>query len=166
MYDFLKEYAKDGDRILDVGSQRQEGDPCYQDLLEILQLKCDYIGADIEEGDNVDVIVSPETWDIVNDYYHIVISGQTLEHCEFPWQTVQEMARVLKPGGYMCIIAPKIQKQHRFPVDCWRFLPDGMKALGKWAGLKCIKAKSQHCGFGEAIRRPVDCWAIFQKDKP
>jgi len=63
------------------------------------------------------------------------------EHVEYFWLTAREMARVLKPNGLMCIIVPSQGREHRHPVDCWRFLPDGMKALAKYIGVNVIKCE-------------------------
>src|SRR5262249_11476017 len=54
-----------------------------------------------------------------------------------------EIARVLKPGGYCCIIAPSSGYEHRYPVDCWRFYPDGFAALAKHAKLDLVDAYTQ-----------------------
>jgi len=165
MYDFFKKYLKPGDSILDVGSRLSEyGSPSYKDVLELTQIKALYTGLDIEGGDNVDVVLEkPYEFPLIDACHDIVISGQMLEHCEFFWLTFKEMARVLKPGGYMCVIAPKLQKQHRFPVDCWRFQPDGMLALAKWAGITCLRATADHCNFTVMPNRVLDCVGVFQK---
>jgi len=64
----------------------------------------------------------------------IVLSGQMLEHCEFFWLTFAEMMRVLKPDGYLFLIAPSAGPIHEYPVDCYRFYPDAYRALAKHAG--------------------------------
>src|SRR4029077_550894 len=68
----------------------------------------------------------------------VLVSGQTFEHTEFFWETIFEIARVLKPGGLCCIIAPATGNEHRFPLDCWRILADGFRALARYAGLEIV----------------------------
>lgn len=163
MFDFLKSYVKPGDMILDVGSRVCEnGKVNYGRLLSD---NVTYTGLDIEPGKNVDIVVADQCkWDeIESDSFDVVISGQAFEHIEFFWVTFKEMARVLKPDGYMCIIAPKLQKEHKFPVDCWRFLPDGMRALAKWAGIKCISASARSFSYNEKPNDTYDCVGVFQK---
>lgn len=165
---FFKKYAKKHDKILDVGSCSIQGDVVigrtYRSLL--IEGKVEYIGLDIKPGTNVDLVVKdPYKWaEIKDNTYDLIISGQSFEHMEFFWLVFVEMTRVLKPNGYMCIIVPKYHMQHRFPVDCWRFLPDGMRALAKYAGIKCIKATADHI---EHFFRPgshnKDCMGVFQK---
>ena len=33
-----------------------------------------------------------------------------------------------------------LDKEHRYTLDCYRYLPDGFKALAKWAGFQVINA--------------------------
>jgi hypothetical protein len=54
-----------------------------------------------------------------------------------------EVARVLKPGGICCILAPSSGPEHRYPTDCWRFYPDGMTSLAHFAQLEVIEATTQ-----------------------
>jgi SAM-dependent methyltransferase len=104
-----------------------------------------YVGIDLVAGENVDVVLrNPYSWpEIASRSADVLVSGQTLEHTEFFWETIREIARVLKPGGLCCIIAPSSGPEHRFPVDCWRFLPDGLRALARYAGLEVLEAQMQ-----------------------
>ena len=114
-------------KILDLGSMAIGGS--YRNIFQ--EDQWEYIGVDIASGDNVDVILSdPYNWlEIDSCSMDVVISGQTFEHVNCFWMTFQEMVRVTKPQGKICVIAPSKGKIHRYPVDCWRFYPDGMKAL-------------------------------------
>jgi SAM-dependent methyltransferase len=69
----------------------------------------------------------------------VLISGQAFEHIEFFWLTMLEIARVLKPGGICCLIAPSGGFEHKYPVDCWRFYPDGFLALSRFAGFTTLE---------------------------
>ena len=75
----------------------------------------------------------------------LLSQGRHLNIYECFWLTMKEMVRVLKPEGLICIIAPRGFKEHRHPVDCWRFLPDGMRALARINGLKVW-----HCSTNQA----------------
>ena len=136
---FVKKYIKnDNLDVLDLGSMDIHG--CYRPLF----LNHNYVGADISTGPNVDyVIEDPYDWALSDSMFDIVVSGQTFEHIEFFWLTMKEMARVLRPGGLLCLIAPSSGKEHKYPVDCWRFYPDGMKALSKWANMEVIECYRQ-----------------------
>ena len=124
--------------VLDVGSQDLNGS--FRDIFSHSRFQ--YVGADVESGPNVDIILDrPYSWTkIQDDSYDIVISGSVLEHVEFPWRTFSEMTRVLKPGGLLCIVVPNGFREHRYPVDCWRFFTDGVIALARWTHLEVLHA--------------------------
>ncbi len=72
----------------------------------------------------------------------VLVSGQTFEHAEFFWETMLEIARVLKPQGLCCIIAPATGREHRVPLDCWRFFTDGFRALARYARLEVLHSRT------------------------
>src|SRR5262249_22005563 len=72
----------------------------------------------------------------------VVISGQALEHIEYFWITFLDMVRVLKRGGKMFLIAPSRGPEHRYPVDCWRFYPDGFRALARFGRVNLIEVST------------------------
>jgi SAM-dependent methyltransferase len=160
MQKFVDTYLKSSEvvTILDIGSKDVNGN--YKKLFNAHSFK--YVGLDIESGDNVDIVVSDlYNWEeIESESFDAVISGQALEHIEYPWLTLKEIERVLKPDGYCCIIAPSAGYEHKFPIDCYRFLPDGFKALAKYAGLTVVTA-------GISYEAPTwnDCILICRKVK-
>jgi ubiquinone/menaquinone biosynthesis C-methylase UbiE len=98
------------------------------------------------------VLPSPYDWSRLGaETYDVVISGQAFEHIEFPWVTMTEVARVLKRGGLVCVIAPSAGPLHRCPVDCWRYYPDGVSALARWANLDVISAETNWNPQGEFV---------------
>lgn len=120
-------------KVLDVGSQNVNG--TYRTLFN--QQIYDYQGLDVSQGDNVDIIPDDcYDWkELRTNFFDVVISGQAIEHIEFPWKTFKEISRVMKDTGICCIIAPSSLFEHRYPIDCYRFYPDGLVALCKYANL-------------------------------
>jgi SAM-dependent methyltransferase len=125
-------------KVLDVGSYDVNGS--YRHLFPEDFFK--YIGLDMEAGPNVDLVPNNSyKWDELDtDSFDIVISGQAFEHIEFFWITMAEMTRVLKKDGLICIIAPNLLGEHRYPVDCYRFFTDGMVALARYVSLDPMHA--------------------------
>ena len=125
-------------KVLDVGSYDVNGS--YKHLFP--GDKYDYKGLDMERGPNVDIFIeNPYKWkNLETDSFDVVISGQAFEHIEFFWITMSEMARVLKKGGLICIIAPNGFEEHRYPVDCYRFFTDGMVSLARYVCLEPLHA--------------------------
>ncbi|HHB81093.1 MAG TPA: methyltransferase domain-containing protein [Aliiroseovarius sp.] len=125
-------------KVLDIGAVGKR--PWFREIWET-KGGWEYHGLDLAEGPNVDVVLQdPWLFDLPDDQYDAIISGQMLEHNEFFWLTFLEMARVLKMGGMMVHIAPSRGPEHRDPQDCWRWYRDGMEAMAKWSGLELISA--------------------------
>ena len=140
-------------RVLDVGSLDVNG------TYKALFAGDHYTGCDLTPGPNVDVVVpEPYRLPFVDGQFHLVVSGQTLEHSPQPWRLLREMARVTAPGGYVIAINPSTGPAHMTP-DCYRFLPDGMRGLAEWAGLTVVCAGVLPGGTWSdclaVMRRPV-----------
>ena len=125
--------------ILDVGSLDRKGDFNYRDIFN--EENWSYTGLDFEDGNNVDIVVTDiYNWFEVEDKsYDVIISGQLFQHLEYFWLTMNEIERVLKPGGYVCIIAPSAGPKHGGNVpNCYRFHEDGFKAIAKYVNLNVL----------------------------
>jgi SAM-dependent methyltransferase len=121
--------------VLDVGSLDVNGS--YRPLFNSESWR--YVGIDLASGPNVDVVLqSPYRLPFADRSADLIISGQAFEHIEFFWLTWLEMARVLKAGGLIFLIAPSRGPEHRYPVDCWRYYSDGYAALAKYAALDVV----------------------------
>ena len=153
--------------ILDVGSAAVSDDGAtYRALFSAPDWR--YIGLDVQPGPNVDMVTEdPYCWSGLTDAsIDVVISGQAFEHIEWPWLTIREIARVMRPDGIAAITAPSAGPVHRFPKDCWRFYPDGMPALAAYAGLRVVEqhwddgyAYPENAFWGEAfvvLQRPSE----------
>ena len=142
-------------RVLDVGSMSVNKNFPHT-YREHMAPAWAYRGCDIAPGKNVDfVMAAPYMIQERGDDYDAVISGQCLEHVQYPWLLVQEMARVCKAGGLLILTVPWNQQIHRYPLDCWRILPDGWRGLAAWAGLD----------VEQAYTNERDSWLVARKRK-
>src|SRR5579859_2561474 len=104
-------------RILDVGGADVNGS--YRQIFDHPRFA--YTAADISDGPGIHVVLDdPYRLPFDDRSMDIVLSGQMLEHCEFFWLSFAEMVRVLRPSGYLFLIAPSAGPEHRYPVDCYR----------------------------------------------
>ena len=143
MENFKNNYLLDYDnlRILDIGSfDSSESSFNYSQIFN--KSSWSYVGMDLKEGPNVDLVVSDiYNWnEIADESFDVVISGQAFEHMEFFWKAMEEIARILKVGGYCCIIAPSSGPVHKNPFDCFRFTDDGLRMLGEYVGFNVLEA--------------------------
>ena len=127
-------------KILDIGSFDKTGDYNYGRILN--EKKWTYQGLDLKPGNNVDIIVeNAYDWsEIEENSYDVVVSGQALEHMEFFWLTMEQINKVLKPGGLCCIIVPSKGPVHRNPYDCYRFNEDGVRSLVKYVKFDILES--------------------------
>jgi len=142
-------------KILDVGSFDVNG--TYRPIFD--NPEWEYTGLDMVTGPNVDVVAkSLYDFGLPEGEYDVVISGNTIEHIEAIWLWVKGLAFVLKRGGWLCITSPTKIHIHRYPIDCWRVMPDGMKYLiGQCAGLDVLS-----CGIDKKARTQ-DVFCIARK---
>lgn len=134
--DYLAPRRSEPLTIVDLGSCDYNGS--YRPIFA--QKAWRYIGVDLRPGKNVDLVLRDAyDWrELKTQGVDVLVSGQTFEHTEFLWETIMEIARVLKPGGLCCIIAPATGNEHRFSLDCWRILSDGFRALARYADLEVL----------------------------
>lgn len=122
--------------VFDLGSLDINGS--YRRLFEKPNWK--YYGLDLLAGANVDIVLrSPYRLPLPSRSADVIVSGQAFEHIEFFWLTWLEIVRVLKPSGMVFLLAPSRGFEHRFPQDCWRFYPDGYRALARFGGLELLE---------------------------
>ena len=72
-----------------------------------------------------------------------------------------QIERVLKPGGYLCIIVPSGGPNYNDDLlDCCRFTRDGLKALVKYVGLNILRIGRD----GRPVAKPwFDVYVFAQK---
>ncbi len=152
-------------KILDVGSLGVNG--TYKDIFSDKN-KYIYVGLDMQQGPNVDYIPKDTyLWkELEAESFDVIISGQTFEHIEFPWLIMEEMEKKLKINGLICLIAPSRGPEHKYPLDCWRFYPDGFGALAKWVGLKIMDVRTTWgaSGFSDGSDQWGDTHIIMYKE--
>ncbi len=139
-------------RVLDLGSRLSPGQTMTHRKL-LADRDMEYAGIDVQTGKNVDVVMrEPYTFPVPSGSVDILISGQVFEHIPFFWASMLEIARVLRPGGYAFITAPSRGHVHS-TYDCWRYYPDGLRAMAAWAKLDLLEA---HTDFPPYIRHQHD----------
>lgn len=118
--------------ILDVGS-RNVHKHYHLTYRDVFKPPFQYVGMDIVGGKNVDII----GWENVNGVYDVVVSGQTIEHVRRPWDWLKSLTPYFR--AYICIIAPHTWKEHKHPIDTYRYFPDGMRDLFEYAGIREVE---------------------------
>lgn len=133
----------DGLTVLDVGGADYNGS--YRPMFE--RMGAVYTAADISAGGGVDVVMAdPDHLPFPDGSFHVVVCGQTFEHSPRFWVLFAEMVRVCRDDGMLLVTAPSAGFEHRFPVDCYRFLPDSLVELAATHGLTVFETSTSRSG--------------------
>ena len=147
MLNFKNKYLSEmnGSTILDVGARNvMPGE--QDDYRKIFEPDFKYFGMDVEPGSNVDIVGFEN---LKGRVFDVLISGQTMEHVNHPWDWLKSLTPFF--SKYICIIAPHKIHEHKFPIDTYRYLPDGMRDLFNYAEIEIveiIKGKVDTVGIG------------------
>lgn len=143
--------------VVDFGSYDHNGSlkPIFQNH--------HYLGLDIENGPNVDLVVHARKTPFFPDSVDVIVSSSCFEHDQLFWVTFLEMCRMLKPNGYIYINAPSKGKYHAYPIDCWRFKLDSWKALETWANINNYNIQLLESYIDENDPEWHDSVGIFKK---
>ncbi len=125
-----------GVRVLDAGAGEGKyshlfGNQRYCGIdLGIGERKWDYAGLDAV----ADLLALP----FADACFDACINVVTLEHLREPGCALCEMARVLKPGARLLLVAPQDWEIHQAPHDYFRFTRFGLEHLLETAGFHSI----------------------------
>ena len=118
-----------------------------------------YVGCDLREGAGVDRIEDLGCLTLPDGCAQTVLCLDTLEHVFEARRAVDEMIRVLAPGGVLVAAVPMDFRIHDFPDDYWRITPSCLARL--FAPLEATLIGSQgmenypHTVFALGCKTPV-----------
>lgn len=79
---------------------------------------------------------------VEDNTYSTVICNQVLEHVRDPQTVIDELFRVLKPGGKLILTAPGCYGEHMIPYNYYNFLQYGLTMLFENTGFKEIRVSA------------------------
>ena len=109
----------------------------YRDIIE--PNTSGYTTFDMVPGKNIDVVGDALNLPFPEESFETVISTQVLEHVAKPWVMVEEIHRVLRPGGRCILTAPFLGPYHPDPGDYFRYTVEGIRLLFKNEGFQIIE---------------------------
>ena len=131
MIEFARDVAESftlDEPLIELGARAAEGQEDIADLRGIFRAE-QHIGCDIQPGKGVDRIEDIHHLTFEDESVGTVICLETLEHVADPLRAVEEMHRVLRPGGLLAISSLMFFPIHAHPWDFWRFTPEGFARL-------------------------------------
>ena len=146
--------------VYEFGAYRVEGQEVLADMRPLFP-GVEYLGCDMRPGLGVDLVLDLHDIDLPDECAGTVLCLETLEHVEFVRRAVEELCRILKPGGFCVLTSSMKFPIHDYPCDYWRFTPQGLVSLMRpfqschvtWRG----DAIFPHSVFGVGAKRP-DGW--------
>ncbi len=127
--------------VLEVGSFDVCGNPRHHFSDESRFPK--YTGVDQNDGPNVDTVMDSHDLRFMGESFGVVVSCDMIEHDTAFWVSVQEMVRVLLPGGHLILTTRSWRGcgPHGGGYgDYWRFLDDGVRCLMESNGVEVLEA--------------------------
>ena len=118
-------YARSPGLLLDIAPQNHEGArPFFSAGVAIETLDIDPASDCTHIGDicQHNALLAEETYDFV-------VCTEVLEHTRQPFGALDEIWRVLKPGGLVFVSTPFNFRIHGPLPDCWRFTEHGLRVL-------------------------------------
>lgn len=144
--------------VYEFGSYQIEEQNTFADLRSCFRGRR-YIGCDMRAGPGVDRVEDLAQLSLADGVARTIVCVDTLEHVFEARRAVEEMIRVLAPGGVLIVTAPLDFYLHNYPEDFWRLSPTCVDRL--LAPLSATIVGSQgvesypHTVFGIGCKAPV-----------
>ena len=122
-----KSYDGKGKRVLDIAPQDHAGaSPHFP------KAKVETLDIDAKSGATFIADLCQNNREILaSNLFDVVVCTEVLEHTVQPFDAVNEIKRILKPGGVAIVSTPYNFRIHGPLPDCWRFTEHGLRVLFK-----------------------------------
>lgn len=142
-------------KLLDFGC----GSKPYKTLFTVSE----YVGTDVEvsghdhRNEEIDVYYDGKTLPFADESFDSIFSSEVFEHVFNLSQILDELYRVLKPGGNVLITVPFVWDEHEIPYDFARYTSFGLKHILQEKGFVILQEKKT-TGYVSTI---CQMWAAY-----
>lgn len=138
-----------GPKVLDLGC----GYRPYEDLLPKGAV-C--LGMDGDAARRPDLAGSCLAIPVKDASFDSVMCNHVIEHVPKPWVALEEIGRVLKPGGLLYLTVPQTWGLHYEPYDFYRYTKYGLAYLLREAGFEVMECEPMGGLFTVVAIRLID----------
>jgi len=105
--------------VLEIGSKDYGNTSSFRDYYT----SSDYIGIDMEEGENVDHVLdlTKNIGPLAREHFELGICCSVLEHVRKPWVMAENISCLIRPSGTLYLSVPWVWRYHAYPDDYYRF---------------------------------------------
>jgi SAM-dependent methyltransferase len=131
-----KHYASGA--LLDVGCGGKPYERCFSPYVR------SYVGLDTPAStlSLADVVGFADNLPFEDCCFDTVLCSSVVEHLAAPQKAIEEMFRVLRPGGHLILTAPQMWHLHEEPWDFYRYTIFGLRHLVQDAGFEILRETS------------------------
>jgi SAM-dependent methyltransferase len=140
--------------VLDVGGRIQP----YRSL--IAKRVHRYVAVDLRLTSLVSVVARGEQLPLRDSQFDLVICTQMLEYIAEPSLVIDEIYRLLRPGGTLLLSVPSACVTDA-EEECWRFLPQGLRHL--LAGFSRVEVLAEGGSVAGFFRTVNTCCDMFMR---
>jgi SAM-dependent methyltransferase len=126
--------------VLELGTLRWSADPTHHAVW--LPEDANLTMSDVAAGTDVDVVADAHHLVAVfgKAAFNVVIAISVWEHLARPWIAAEQVAAVLRPGGFAYIETHHTFPVHGYPNDYTRWTDNGLRELFEAAGMVVAEA--------------------------
>jgi SAM-dependent methyltransferase len=152
-----------GTRILDAGA----GNAPYAELFA----HCDYVTADWgnsphPQAAGSDIVASLDDLPVRDASFDAALCTEVLEHVRHPETVVAELARVLVPGGQLCVTVPFVWPLHEEPFDFFRYTPFALRDMLESHGFRNVTVEPTSGYLSTLAQIAEMSWWLHRRPAP
>ncbi len=103
---YFPKVSNENTYVLEVGFE----DSKYRKICEYMGYH--YVGTDVNSSPYLSFLSDAHALPVVNNYFDLIIVYHVIEHLKYPFVAIQEITRVLKPGGMLIGVVSFLEPFH------------------------------------------------------
>jgi SAM-dependent methyltransferase len=146
-----------GGTLLDIGCGLRP----YEDLFAV---DC-YFGFDLRDSPRPPFQKLPDVWfdgvivPVRDNCADHLLCTAVMQYCLDPHSFMQELVRILKPGGNLILVVPQSEALMEAPFDRYRYTLFGVQHLCAAHGLRILRAQAA-VGFWQSMAFHLNCMVV------